>query len=41
MVIRAMATRVLKLDTEDTDGNVFDGAGVVGGWVAAFRRSRA
>ncbi len=32
MVIRAMATRVLKLDTEDVDGHVFDGAGVVGSW---------
>ncbi len=32
MVIRAMASRVLKLDTEDTDGNVYDGAGVVGSW---------
>jgi iron complex outermembrane receptor protein len=32
MVIRAMASRVLKLDTEDTDGNVYDGAGVVGNW---------
>ncbi|WP_129643195.1 TonB-dependent receptor domain-containing protein [Peristeroidobacter agariperforans] len=32
MVIRAMATRVLKLDTEDLDGNVYDGAGVVGNW---------
>jgi len=32
MVIRAMASRVLKLETEDTDGTVYDGAGVVGGW---------
>jgi outer membrane receptor protein involved in Fe transport len=32
MVIRAMASRVLKLDTQDTDGTVYDGAGVVGGW---------
>lgn len=31
-VIRAMASRVLKLDTEDVDGHVFDGAGVVGNW---------
>jgi outer membrane receptor protein involved in Fe transport len=32
MVIRAMASRVLKLETEDTDGNVYDGKGVVGSW---------
>ena len=32
MVIRAMASRVLTLDTEDVDGNVYDGAGVVGNW---------
>jgi iron complex outermembrane receptor protein len=32
MVIRAMATRVLTLETEDTDGTVYDGAGVVGNW---------
>jgi outer membrane receptor protein involved in Fe transport len=30
--IRAMATRVLKLETTDTDGAVYDGNGVVGGW---------
>jgi iron complex outermembrane receptor protein len=32
MVIRAMASRLLKLETEDTDGTVYDGAGVVGDW---------
>lgn len=32
MVIRAMASRVLKLETQDTDGTVYDGAGVVGSW---------
>jgi outer membrane receptor protein involved in Fe transport len=32
MVIRAMASRALELETEDTDGNVYDGAGVVGSW---------
>ncbi|GFE89857.1 TonB-dependent receptor plug domain-containing protein [Steroidobacter agaridevorans] len=32
MVIRAMASRVLKLETEDTDGTVYDGNGVVGDW---------
>ncbi|HEY6640895.1 TonB-dependent receptor plug domain-containing protein [Povalibacter sp.] len=32
MVIRAMASRVLTLETQDTDGTVYDGAGVVGGW---------
>lgn len=32
VVVRAMASRVLKLETQDTDGRVYDGAGVVGGW---------
>jgi len=32
LVIRAMASRVLTLETEDLDGRVFDGAGVVGNW---------
>ncbi len=32
MVIRAMASRVLKLETKDTDGTTYDGNGVVGGW---------
>nr|WP_298720420.1 TonB-dependent receptor [uncultured Steroidobacter sp.] len=31
-VIRAMASRVLTLETEDLDGRVFDGSGVVGNW---------
>jgi outer membrane receptor protein involved in Fe transport len=34
MVIRAMASRVLKLETKDTDGTVYDGNGVVGSWGA-------
>nr|WP_298720393.1 TonB-dependent receptor [uncultured Steroidobacter sp.] len=34
MVIRAMASRVLKLETKDTDGTTYDGNGVVGGWGA-------
>ncbi|HEY6640894.1 TonB-dependent receptor plug domain-containing protein [Povalibacter sp.] len=32
MTIRAMASRVLTLDTTDTDGTTYDGAGVVGSW---------
>jgi outer membrane receptor protein involved in Fe transport len=32
MTIRAMASRVLKLDTHDTSGAVYDGVGVVGDW---------
>jgi iron complex outermembrane recepter protein len=32
MTIRAMASRVLKLETTDTDGTTYDGNGVVGGW---------
>jgi len=34
LVIRAMASRVLKLETQDTDGTVYDGNGVVGAWGA-------
>jgi hypothetical protein len=30
--LRGMATRVLRLETTDTAGNVFDGNGVVGTW---------
>ncbi len=30
--IRAMGSRVITLDTTDTDGTTYDGAGVVGGW---------
>jgi outer membrane receptor protein involved in Fe transport len=30
--LRGMATRVLKLETTDTTGTVYDGNGVVGGW---------
>jgi len=30
--IRAMGSRVLTLDTQDTDGTVYDGVGVLGGW---------
>jgi len=32
IAIRAMGSRVLGLKTTDTDGTVYDGAGVVGGW---------
>ncbi|WP_116812372.1 TonB-dependent receptor domain-containing protein [Steroidobacter cummioxidans] len=32
LVIRAMASRVLTLETTDLDGRRFDGAGVVGNW---------
>ncbi|MGE3333566.1 MAG: TonB-dependent receptor [Rhodospirillaceae bacterium] len=32
IAIRAMGSRVLTLDTQDTDGKVYDGVGVVGGW---------
>ncbi|WP_129643199.1 TonB-dependent receptor domain-containing protein [Peristeroidobacter agariperforans] len=34
LMIRAMASRVLKLETKDTDGTVYDGNGVVGAWGA-------
>jgi iron complex outermembrane recepter protein len=34
MVVRAMASRVLTLETKDTDGTVYDGNGVVGAWGA-------
>ncbi|MCC6914642.1 MAG: TonB-dependent receptor [Rhodospirillaceae bacterium] len=32
IAIRAMGSRVLTLDTQNTDGKVYDGVGVVGGW---------
>ncbi len=32
IAIRAMGSRVLTLDTQDTDGVTYDGVGVVGGW---------
>ncbi|HEY6640893.1 TonB-dependent receptor plug domain-containing protein [Povalibacter sp.] len=32
VTIRAMASRVLTLETTDTDGTTYDGVGVVGGW---------
>ncbi|MCA0201723.1 MAG: TonB-dependent receptor, partial [Proteobacteria bacterium] len=32
IAIRAMGSRVLTLDTTDTDGTTYDGVGVVGGW---------
>ena len=32
LTIRAMASRVLKLETTDTDGRTYDGAGVTNGW---------
>jgi outer membrane receptor protein involved in Fe transport len=32
LMVRAMASRVLKLETKDTDGTVYNGNGVVGGW---------
>jgi len=32
IAIRAMGSRVMTLDTQNTDGRVYDGVGVIGGW---------